>query len=52
METTALDFLILIAFGLLVFVTGGIVYLNAVEWRDRRRQDREKRSEKRSAKRR
>lgn len=47
METTVLSVLVLIAFGLLVAVSGGIVYLTMAEWRDRRRQDREKRSAKR-----
>lgn len=28
---------------LMVVVTGGVLYLTAVEWRDRRRQDRERR---------
>ncbi|WP_196797376.1 hypothetical protein [Gloeocapsa sp. PCC 7428] len=43
METTALNVLVLIAFGLLVAVTGGVLYLTAADWRDRRRQDKEKR---------
>ncbi|MGD1938810.1 MAG: hypothetical protein ACFCA4_14840 [Cyanophyceae cyanobacterium] len=30
---------------LLVVVTGGVVYLTASEWRDRRRQDRDKKGE-------
>ena len=30
---------------LLLVVTGGVVYLTASEWRDRRRQDRDKRGE-------
>jgi biopolymer transport protein ExbB/TolQ len=46
-ETTILNVLVLTAFGLLVAVSGGIVYLTVAEWRDRRRQDREKRSAKR-----
>jgi hypothetical protein len=28
---------------LMVFVTGSVAYLTAVEWRDRRRRDRDKR---------
>ncbi|MBK4728998.1 hypothetical protein JJD41_03710 [Oxynema sp. CENA135] len=32
------------ALGLMLAVTLGIVYLTAVEWRDRRRRDRDKRS--------
>ncbi|MCL6434839.1 MAG: hypothetical protein K6T90_11610 [Leptolyngbyaceae cyanobacterium HOT.MB2.61] len=39
MESTALSVLALIAFGLLVAVTGGIVYLTLADWRDRRRRD-------------
>lgn len=46
METTVLNVLVLSAFGLLVAVTGGIAYLTAVEWRDRRRQDQERRTAK------
>ncbi len=34
-----------IALLLLLVVTGGIVYLTASEWRDRRRQDRDKRGQ-------
>jgi len=45
-QTTILDFLVLAAFGLLIAVTGGIVYLTAADWRDRRRQDREQRTAK------
>jgi len=30
------------AAGLLVLVTGGVAYLTAAEWRDRRRRDRDK----------
>lgn len=40
-ETSAYSILVLVALGLLVFVTGGIGYLTIVEWRDRRRQDRD-----------
>ncbi len=42
-EFTALSILAIAAIGLLVAVTGGVAYLTAAEWRDRRRQDREKR---------
>ncbi|MEB3116791.1 MAG: hypothetical protein VKL01_00380 [Limnothrix sp.] len=38
METSALTVLSIVAMGLMVVVTGGIVYLTAAEWRDRRRQ--------------
>ncbi len=40
-----LNVLMLAAFGLLVAVSGGIIYLTFVDWRDRRRQDQDKRSE-------
>lgn len=42
-ENTFLSILAFLAFGLLIAVSGGIAYLTAVEWRDRRRQEREKR---------
>ncbi|MBF2003486.1 MAG: hypothetical protein IGS50_04765 [Synechococcales cyanobacterium C42_A2020_086] len=42
-ETTALTILATLALGLLVAVTGGVAYLTAAEWRDRRRRDRENR---------
>ena len=45
METSFLN-VIVAAFVLLVAVTGGIAYLTAAEWRDRRRQERERRSAK------
>ena len=45
--TTVLNVLVLSAFGLLIAVTGGIFYLTVVEWRDRRRQDRERRAKRR-----
>ncbi|MEA5509354.1 hypothetical protein VB715_06210 [Crocosphaera sp. UHCC 0190] len=46
METsTILNILFLTAFALLILVSGGILYLTTVEWRDRRRQDRDKRGE-------
>ena len=35
--------LFLVAIVLLVAVSGGILYLTTIEWRDRRRQDRDKR---------
>jgi hypothetical protein len=41
--TTLLNTLFLAALGLLVIVSGGILYLTTLEWRDRRRQDRDKR---------
>jgi hypothetical protein len=50
-ETSFLSILALVALGLLVTVTGGIVYLTLADWRDRRRQDKEKRSAKQTARR-
>lgn len=44
MEHTVFYGLIFTAIGLMVIVTGGVLYLTAAEWRDRRRQLREKRS--------
>ncbi|MGK7876221.1 MAG: hypothetical protein AB4426_23865 [Xenococcaceae cyanobacterium] len=43
-STSILNLLFLVALGLLILISGGILYLTAVEWRDRRRQDRDKRS--------
>ena len=40
-EAKALSILAITAVALLVVVTGGIVYLTAIEWRDRRRKSRE-----------
>jgi len=45
-DTTAtpiLNTLFLAALVLLVLISGGILYLTALEWRDRRRQDQDKR---------
>lgn len=42
-DITPLNILAIIALGLLAAVTLGVAYLTAVDWRDRRRQDREKR---------
>jgi hypothetical protein len=39
-----LDTLFLAALILLVLVSGGILYLTTAEWRDRRRQDNDKRA--------
>ena len=50
METTYFNVLLVAAFGLLVAVTGGIAYLTAAEWRDRRRRDRENKELSRSSK--
>ncbi|MDY6785549.1 MAG: hypothetical protein SW833_23865 [Cyanobacteriota bacterium] len=47
METSStLNILFLMALGLLISVSVGIIYLSIVEWRDRRRQDRDKRLKK------
>lgn len=43
-ETRAFIALALVAAGLLVTVTGGVLYLTAAEWRDRRRRKREQES--------
>ncbi|MEG4571889.1 hypothetical protein QUA56_04050 [Microcoleus sp. N3A4] len=43
MEFSIANFLVLVAFVLLLTVTGGVAYLTAVEWRDRRRLDNAKR---------
>jgi len=48
--TTFFNALVLAAFGLLVAVTGGIAYLTAIEWRDRRRRAQETRETRRSGK--
>lgn len=42
-ELSVVEILIMVAFGLLIVFTGGVAYLTAVEWRDRRRREREKR---------
>jgi hypothetical protein len=38
-----LSILAITALVLMLAITGGVLYLTAAEWRDRRRQDREKR---------
>ncbi|MBD2312307.1 hypothetical protein H6G20_11605 [Desertifilum sp. FACHB-1129] len=43
MESPIFTGLAVVAFGLMVVVSGGILYLTAAEWRDRRRRDREQR---------
>jgi hypothetical protein len=42
-ESTYLTILSMLAVGLLVVVTGGVAYLTTMEWRDRRRIERENR---------
>jgi hypothetical protein len=44
---TFFNILVLTAFGLLVIVTGGVIYLTLADWRDRRRQDNEKQANRR-----
>ncbi|HEY9859058.1 MAG TPA: hypothetical protein V6D16_06105 [Candidatus Obscuribacterales bacterium] len=43
MEATVANVLVIAAFGLLISVTGGIAYLTAIDWRDRRRREQEQR---------
>jgi hypothetical protein len=40
-----LSILLITSLVLLVLVSGGVLYLTSLEWRDRRRQDREKRGQ-------
>ncbi|NJL38022.1 MAG: hypothetical protein HC840_09200 [Leptolyngbyaceae cyanobacterium RM2_2_4] len=44
-ETSALGILAVTALGLMVAFTGGIAYLTTIEWRDRRRREREMREQ-------
>ena len=44
MEYSLLMVLILIAMGLMFIVTLGVAYLTTAEWRDRRREQRDKKS--------
>jgi hypothetical protein len=46
-ESTVFSTLVLVAFGLLLVVTGGIAYLTLSDWRDRRRQEKAREKEKR-----
>lgn len=39
---SVLDVLFLVAIILLVAVSGGVIYLSTIEWRDRRRQSQDK----------
>ncbi len=39
-----LDLLFVAAIALLVAVSGGVLYLSTIEWRDRRRQGRDKKT--------
>ncbi|XHX80114.1 MAG: hypothetical protein RBJ76_09365 [Stenomitos frigidus ULC029] len=45
METTAFNVLVLITFGLLVIISGGVGYLTFAEWRDRRRREQDLRGD-------
>lgn len=47
LDNTLLVILATLAFGLLIAVSGGVAYLTTVEWRDRRRRDREDREARR-----
>ncbi|WP_202924891.1 hypothetical protein [Myxacorys almedinensis] len=48
MEVQSLfSILVLVAFGLLVLVTGGVIYLTLADWRDRRRRDNDKQANRR-----
>ena len=40
--TPVLNTLFLVALVMLAVISGGILYLTSLEWRDRRRQDRDK----------
>jgi hypothetical protein len=42
-EDVIVKVLVLVALVLLVTVTGGVAYLTAVDWQDRRRRDNDKR---------
>jgi hypothetical protein len=44
-ETSIFNGLVLVAFGLMVVISGGIIYLTIAEWRDRRRRDQELRGD-------
>lgn len=46
-EISTMNVLVLMAFGLLIIVTGGVAYLTLADWRDRRRQDNEHRQPRR-----
>jgi hypothetical protein len=46
-EVTPVSILSAAVLGMLVIVTGGVVYLTLAEWRDRRRLEREKRETRR-----
>ncbi|MBD2369930.1 MULTISPECIES: hypothetical protein [Leptolyngbya] len=41
MEFTVFNTLVLVAFGLLIAITGGVGYITIADWRDRRRREQE-----------
>jgi phage shock protein PspC (stress-responsive transcriptional regulator) len=41
MDVTLANVLVVVTFGLLLAVTGGVAYITTSEWRDRRRRDRD-----------
>ncbi|MBW4469760.1 MAG: hypothetical protein KME45_05075 [Stenomitos rutilans HA7619-LM2] len=45
MEAPVFNVLVLVAFGLMVIISGGVGYLTLAEWRDRRRRDRASRDD-------
>jgi hypothetical protein len=47
LENSSLTILAALALALLLALTGGVAYLTTLEWRDRRRRDREKREQRR-----
>ncbi|MBE9208547.1 hypothetical protein IQ244_18805 [Nostoc sp. LEGE 06077] len=49
MESPFLSILALLAFVLLITVTGGVGYLTLAEWRDRRLREAEKREQRRTS---
>ncbi|MBD0267019.1 hypothetical protein [Pseudanabaena sp. FACHB-2040] len=51
LEAQAYSILAVLALALMVVVTGGIVYLTAAEWRDRRRRKRDQEQPRRRSKR-
>jgi hypothetical protein len=46
MEFSVVNILTFVAFAMLVVVTGGVAYLTAIDWRDRRRLSESKRKKK------
>jgi hypothetical protein len=50
-ESSIFNVLIYAAFGLMVVVSGGVIYLTLAEWRDRRRRDEDERATRKKGKR-